>query len=61
MALGLASSGADLALLARSRPELDEVAEQGRALGARVVVVPTDLADQSAVTGQFSSPRMNVE
>ena len=51
VALGLASSGADLALLARSRPELDEVAEQGRALGARVVVVPTDLADQSAVTG----------
>lgn len=50
VALGLASAGADLALLARSRPKLDEVAEQGRALDARVVVVPTDLADQSAVT-----------
>ena len=50
VALGLASAGADLALLARSRPELDAIAEQGRALGARVVVVPTDLADQLAVT-----------
>ncbi|MGA9674630.1 MAG: SDR family oxidoreductase [Mycobacterium sp.] len=49
VALGLASAGADLALLARSRPELEEVAEHSRALGARVVVVPTDLADQSAL------------
>jgi NAD(P)-dependent dehydrogenase (short-subunit alcohol dehydrogenase family) len=49
VALGLASAGADLALLARSQPELDEVAEHSRALGARVVVIPTDLADQSAV------------
>ena len=49
VALGLASAGADLALLARSQPELEEVAEHSRALGARVVVVPTDLADQSAL------------
>ena len=28
VALGLASAGADLALLARSQPDLDEVAEQ---------------------------------
>ncbi len=50
VALGLASAGADLALLARSQPELDEVAEHAKALGARaVVVVPTDLADQTAV------------
>lgn len=49
MALGLASAGAELALLARSQPELDEVAERGRARGARVVVVPTDLADPSAL------------
>ena len=49
VALGLASAGADLALLARSQPDLDEVAEHSRALGARVVVVPTDLTDQSAL------------
>ena len=49
VALGLAAAGADLALLARSQPELEEVAEHSRALGARVVVVPTDLADQLAV------------
>ena len=47
VALGLASAGADLALLARSQPELDEVAGHSRAPGARVVVVPTDLADRS--------------
>ncbi|MGB8405982.1 MAG: SDR family oxidoreductase [Mycobacterium sp.] len=49
VALGLASAGADLALLARSQPDLDEVAEHARALGARVVVVPTDLTDQTAL------------
>ncbi len=54
LALGLASAGADLALLARSQPELDEVAEHSRALGARVVVVPTDLADQSAVAAAIA-------
>lgn len=54
VALGLASAGADLALLARSQPELDEVAEHSRALGARVVVVPTDLADQSAVAAAIA-------
>lgn len=54
VALGLASAGADLALLARSQPELDEVAEHARALGARAVVVPTDLADQSAVAAAIA-------
>jgi 3-oxoacyl-[acyl-carrier protein] reductase len=49
VALALAAAGADLALLARSQPDLDEVAEQGRALGARVVVVPVDLTDQTAL------------
>ena len=49
VALALAAAGADLALLARSQPDLDEVAEQGRALGARVVVLPVDLTDQTAL------------
>ena len=49
VALGLAAAGADLALLARSQPDLEEVAERGKALGARVVVVPTDLTDQLAL------------
>jgi NAD(P)-dependent dehydrogenase (short-subunit alcohol dehydrogenase family) len=54
VALGLASAGADLALLARSQPELDEVAEHAKALGARAVVVPTDLADQSALAAAIA-------
>jgi NAD(P)-dependent dehydrogenase (short-subunit alcohol dehydrogenase family) len=54
VALGLASEGADLTLLARSQPDLEEVADKGRALGARVVVVPTDLADQSALAAAIA-------
>jgi NAD(P)-dependent dehydrogenase (short-subunit alcohol dehydrogenase family) len=54
VALGLASAGADLALLARSQPELDEVAEHAKALGARAVVVPTDLANQPAVAAAIA-------
>ena len=49
IALGLASLGADLALLARSPAELEEVARESRELGVRAVVVPADLADKSAV------------
>jgi NAD(P)-dependent dehydrogenase (short-subunit alcohol dehydrogenase family) len=57
VALGLASAGADLTLLARSQPELDEVAEHAKALGARAVVVPTDLADQSALAAAIAYVR----
>ena len=44
MALALAHQGADLALAARSRDELDAAAAVIRQLGRRAVVVPVDLA-----------------
>ncbi|WP_198351108.1 SDR family NAD(P)-dependent oxidoreductase [Flavisphingomonas formosensis] len=49
IALAFATEGADLILAARSTGELDEVAGEARALGRKADVVPTDLADRSAV------------
>lgn len=48
IALALAADGVRVALLARSEPELDEVAEAARALGAEALVLPTDLSDREA-------------
>ena len=44
MALALASAGADLAVAARSRVDLEETAHQVEKLGRRVVAVPTDVS-----------------
>lgn len=44
-ALLLARHGADLVLAARRQATLDEVAAEVRELGARAVVVPTDITD----------------
>ncbi len=44
-ALLLARHGADLVLAARRQAVLDEVAAEVRGLGARAVVVPTDITD----------------
>lgn len=44
-ALGLAEAGADLALGARRTERLAETAQRVRALGRRVIAVPTDVAD----------------
>ncbi|MFI5779975.1 SDR family oxidoreductase [Nocardia sp. NPDC051570] len=49
-ALALAEAGADVAIAARTAAQLDTVADQVRALGRRVVAVPCDLSDLSAVT-----------
>ncbi|MFE3189236.1 SDR family oxidoreductase [Nocardia sp. NPDC059240] len=49
-ALALAEAGADVAISARTASQLDEVADQIRALGRKVVTVPADLSDLSAVT-----------
>lgn len=49
-ALALAEAGADVAISARTATQLDEVADQIRALGRKVVTVPADLSDLSAVT-----------
>jgi len=44
MALALAEAGADVAVAARSTPELEETAHQIDALGRRALVVPTDVS-----------------
>lgn len=49
VALQLADSGAQVALLARSVSQLEETAEKVRAEGGVAVVVPADLADPEAV------------
>ena len=49
IAVGLAEAGADLALVARTRSDLERVAEEIRALGRRALVVPCDVADVTAI------------
>ncbi len=50
-ALELARRGADVALVARSDADIDEVAAAVRALGRRALALRADLADGSAVGG----------
>ncbi|MBV8930691.1 MAG: SDR family oxidoreductase [Mycobacteriaceae bacterium] len=50
VALRLAGEGADLALLARSQAELDDVAQQARAAGVRAAAVVVDVTSPDAVT-----------
>jgi 3-oxoacyl-[acyl-carrier protein] reductase len=49
IALGLVAGGARTALLARSKDELAEVAEQSRRHGGVATVIPTDVGDRGAV------------
>jgi NAD(P)-dependent dehydrogenase (short-subunit alcohol dehydrogenase family) len=49
IALAFAREGADLALAARTRSELERVADEARALGRRALVAPTDMTDEAAV------------
>jgi NAD(P)-dependent dehydrogenase (short-subunit alcohol dehydrogenase family) len=49
MALALAHAGADVALAARTKHELEEAAEKVRAIGRQALVLPTDVSDLSAV------------
>ena len=44
MALHLAAAGADIVCAARTRAQIESVAEEIRALGRRALVVPTDVA-----------------
>jgi meso-butanediol dehydrogenase/(S,S)-butanediol dehydrogenase/diacetyl reductase len=48
VALALARAGADVALTARTRSELDEVARAVAALGRRALVLEADLAERAA-------------
>ena len=55
IALAFARQGADVALAARSRDQLEEVAEEIRALGRQAYVLPTNLGDvlaADAMVGQ---------
>jgi NAD(P)-dependent dehydrogenase (short-subunit alcohol dehydrogenase family) len=49
VALALAAAGADVALAARSRPDLERVAEEVSVLGRRVLAVPTDVTERDQV------------
>ncbi|HYA68087.1 MAG TPA: SDR family NAD(P)-dependent oxidoreductase, partial [Acidimicrobiales bacterium] len=48
IAIGLAEAGADVALAARTEPDLEEVARRIRSSGRRPLVVPTDVTDAAA-------------
>ena len=49
IAMALAAAGANVALAARSKPELEETANLVVGAGGRAVVVPTDVASYDAV------------
>jgi 2-deoxy-D-gluconate 3-dehydrogenase len=55
VALGLARAGADIGLVARSQPELDDVADQIRYLGRRTVVKTADLTITADIPGLVES------
>jgi NAD(P)-dependent dehydrogenase (short-subunit alcohol dehydrogenase family) len=65
ISLALARHGADVVLGARTKERLDEVAGEVRALGRRVVVVPTDITseddcDRLAAVAQDKLGRVDV-
>lgn len=49
IALGFAQAGADVGLAARSKEDLQTLAEEVEALGRRAVVLPTDVRDRSSI------------
>jgi NAD(P)-dependent dehydrogenase (short-subunit alcohol dehydrogenase family) len=54
IARGLAREGAALALTARSENELNSAADEIRALGAKVIVFPTDVTEEANVEALFA-------
>ncbi len=50
-AVALAEAGADVLLAARTKEQLDAVAEQVRSHGRRALVVPTDVDDEERLAG----------
>jgi 7-alpha-hydroxysteroid dehydrogenase len=51
IAVTLAEAGADVAITARTKDDLDAVADQIRALGREAAAVPCDVSDPSALPG----------
>ena len=58
-ALALAEAGADIAVMARSVDQLENVAAQARAMGRRAIVVPCDANKAEDVLLQCNAPLMN--
>jgi 3-hydroxybutyrate dehydrogenase len=56
-ALALAGAGASVTLSARTKKEIDAVAEEVRALGARALAVPADVARAADVKALFAAAR----
>ena len=57
IALDLAAAGANVALAARTRTELDAVAREAVALGVKAVALPADVADPASVRALFKDAR----
>ena len=57
IALGLARSGTRLALVARSRDELDQAAGQVQELGSKALVIAADLGDPGQLTAAVGTAR----
>ncbi|WP_101696976.1 SDR family NAD(P)-dependent oxidoreductase [Clostridium minihomine] len=55
MAKALAGQGADVAILARRKEKLDQVAEQIRALGVKCLPVPCDVTDTEQIKAAVSA------
>lgn len=58
-ALKLAAAGADLALLGRTRDELEETADKVREVGRKAVVIVADIADEAQMRDAFGETREN--
>ena len=54
VALALARAGADVAIAARTVPDLEDLAKKIEALGRRAIVVPADVRDDRSVEGMVS-------
>jgi hypothetical protein len=54
-ALALMKAGWSVALAGRRKDALDATAAEGKATGAKILVVPTDVADQASVRGRISA------
>ena len=51
IAVGFAQRGVHVALAARRKDRLDEVADEVRALGGKAIAIPTDITDPDACAG----------
>jgi gluconate 5-dehydrogenase/2-deoxy-D-gluconate 3-dehydrogenase len=55
LALGFAREGADLVLVSRTADELEQAAEEARAIGVEALVVTADVRDEPAVRAAVAS------